>query len=212
MAENEVTETAVEEARSFLDGATVPETRPAHRPSGFTAEKATRILDLIANGVSLREVAKHPDFPGRATLHRWLRQNPEFAEEYVLAKEWAIDLLADDIVSIVDARAAEARAFTKDGDNTFVPPREISSAELKLIQMQVDNRKYLLERLMPRKYGAPVIPADETLPAPGNGDDAKTINGAGGPQIIDAEPMANEIDAWRKAAATPIVSPSKGGE
>jgi hypothetical protein len=197
-------------ARSFLDGATAPETRPAHRPTTFDPEKAARICEAIAGGLSLREVAKLPEFPGRATLFRWLEQYPDFARQYALAKEWRIETMADDIIDIADARE-----IGEDGTldrSVLCASRALDSDTRAHIADRIAQRKWRLQMEMPRKYGLPEQTApqlsspSEQVFGPGShaGDHAKEVNPS------QPHPLEEQIDAWRKASMA-AVSPRAGG-
>jgi transposase-like protein len=77
--------------------------RPRH---SYSPEVADLIYErLAADGASLRQICQDRDMPARSTVFLWLRQRPEFREQYTLAKQFQIQWLADEMVDIADGRA-----------------------------------------------------------------------------------------------------------
>jgi hypothetical protein len=104
------------------------------RPSKFTPALAERILAGLAEGRSLRAVAAEPGMPGRATILRWVATDRDFRDQYARAREICLECWADDIVGIADAVEADLVAIAR-------------------ARLQIDARKWMLARLLPRKYG-----------------------------------------------------------
>ncbi len=59
-------------------------------------ETFRQILDLIANGKSLRQICAMPGMPNKATIFRRARKDTEFALEYAVARDMQADAIADD--------------------------------------------------------------------------------------------------------------------
>ena len=68
------------------------------RPSDFTDEIATRICDLLMDGLSMRSICQADDMPHRTTVVRWLERYPEFASMYAHARTLQADLMDDMIL------------------------------------------------------------------------------------------------------------------
>lgn len=156
------------------------ENLPAKRGRGqqttYTEELADKICDAVADGTSIRALAKREDFPGRTTIARWMNEHPEFAMAYALACRDRLDSMAEDCIAIAD---------------------DSKSDELSKARLRIDTRKWFLGKAAPKKYG-------EMLPAPAgmveptrNGDDAHLVNG--GPQVLDAEPLDRVFSAFDQA-------------
>lgn len=112
-----------------------PLTRLRHQALDHeTAEQ--RVLDLVAGGFSLRQIATRLSDSGigfeAGFLSRWLRETPERAARYRAAREAAAEQLATEIIEIADATIAAA------------DPTQIASARLR-----VDARKWVASKLLP---------------------------------------------------------------
>lgn len=110
-------------------------------------EPVTMVLAAMEEGNSLRkscELAKVPI----GTFLRWVDESPELAEQYTRARARLMDRQAEELEEIGE-RAALAKT-----------PTEV--AGLRLLS---DNRKWLLAKLAPKKYGEKVqVGGAEDLP------------------------------------------------
>ena len=104
------------------------------RPSKYSTEMAENICDLVARGLSLRTICVKSDMPSMSTVCKWLKENPEFSEQYARAREEQADIFADEIIEIADA----------------VEPDSAAVAKAKL---QIDARKWRAAKMSPKKYG-----------------------------------------------------------
>jgi hypothetical protein len=97
--------------------------------------KADAILEAMHDGTSLRKAAKAQRIsPG--TFLRWVDADPALAERYTRARARLLDVQAEELEAIGEAAAA-AKSATK----------------VAGLRLQSDNRKWLLARLAPQKYG-----------------------------------------------------------
>lgn len=99
------------------------------------AEKARKVMDLMEQGQSMRKACAHLGYAPSMFI-RWVDAAPDLQEQYVRARERLLDLQAEELEDIGE-RAAQA-----------VLPVEV--AGLRLLS---DNRKWLLSKLAPKKYG-----------------------------------------------------------
>lgn len=106
---------------------------PIGRPTIYTEDLANEICRLIMEGDSLRKICASGSMPNRSTVHEWLANNHDFADQYVRARELQGDTYADEIVEIADT------ATDKD-----------SAAAAKV---RTDARKWVASKLKPKKYG-----------------------------------------------------------
>ncbi|AZV37880.1 terminase small subunit [Komagataeibacter xylinus] len=72
------------------------------RRSAYSRRLADEICLRLADGQSLRAICADPALPHRATILRWLRDNPAFRALYDTAREAAADTLAEEIIAIAD--------------------------------------------------------------------------------------------------------------
>jgi hypothetical protein len=104
------------------------------RPTEYTQKVADRICEQIAQGYSLRGIVSFdPHVPGRATVHRWLRENPEFRDQYAQAQERRADAYFD--------MALEVACYEPD---------------VQRARLIVDTLKWSAGRLSPKRYGRQV--------------------------------------------------------
>lgn len=116
------------------------------RPSIYTQSLAECVCAELSEGKGLRKICAADDMPSRTTVLRWLREREDFRSQYALAKEFAVEALADEILDIAD-----------DGTNDFSEDDEgnlkFNSENVQRSRLRIDSRKWLLAKLMPRKYG-----------------------------------------------------------
>ena len=131
------------------------------RPTRYSLEAGLEICRRMEQGESLRRICATPGMPGRTTVMRWLEAQPEFRESYARARERLVEFWADEILDIAD-----------DGQNDFVERegREVLNAEnINRSRLRVDLRKWLMSKLLPKKYGDRVtteVVGDPDNPAP----------------------------------------------
>jgi hypothetical protein len=134
------------------------------RPSSFTQEKADAICALLAEGLSLREVCTQDEMPDKSTVMRWLHQNALFRDQYVRAKEIGAEALADDILAIADDASNDwMERHDKEGGTAGWQQNGESA---RRSQIRIDARKWLLSKLVPKKYGDKV---EQTVQGPDGG-------------------------------------------
>lgn len=134
---------------------------PAGRRSEFSQEMADAVCKQLAEGKSLRSIAKLDKFPCVATVCKWLRQFPQFAEQYAHAREAQAEVLASEIIDIAD----EEIAFVKDGNGEEAEIKFDSTAVARN-RLRVDARKWYASKLAPKKYGDKV---ENTIQGPEGG-------------------------------------------
>ena len=110
-------------------------------PSSYTPALADQICDLMSNhGMTLSEICRRDGMPNRSTVLRWTEKNPDFRTKYARAREYLVDFWADQIIQIADD----------------------IGGDVKRDALRVDTRKWLMCKLVPRKYGNDVDPEGET--------------------------------------------------
>lgn len=150
-----------------------PSTSPARPPkkprtgvTRYDPEFAELICERIATTPqSLVKICEAPDMPGIATIFRWLREHPDFQDMYVLAKETQAEVLLEQALDLVDD-ASHDILDTIDGKPIF------NRLALQRCKMQVEHRRWIASKLLPRKYGShqrssqSSPPFEASMPAP----------------------------------------------
>ena len=97
----------------------------------WTPELAQSVLSDIESGLSLRAAAEknHID---KSLILKQARDDESFRNQYARAKEIQLEQMADDIQTIADSADKE---------------------DYNVARLRVDSRKWLLSKLVPKKYG-----------------------------------------------------------
>ncbi len=122
------------------------------RPTLYTKKLAETICGHIADGRGLKSICQAEDMPGETTVYRWLRMedHAEFRHMYARAREDQQDHWADEIIEIADDATNDwMERRTKSGGTVAV----VNSDNINRSRLRVDTRKWLMAKLMPRKYG-----------------------------------------------------------
>lgn len=111
-----------------------PKRKPG-RPSTYTPKIALVICDGLTAGKPMREILRRPRMPAARTVLEWLEKEPEFARNYARARGmWA---------------QSEATAIVKLADSCRGKSHEVVNAT----RVQIDTRKWVIARLLPKIYG-----------------------------------------------------------
>ena len=102
------------------------------RPKAITDQIADEICRRIMDGESMRSICSDSDMPDRATVHRKMASDPDFATKCARAREVQADTLFDDIQDVADT-----------GN-----PEDVQRAKLRVSTMQ-----WRAAKLAPKKYG-----------------------------------------------------------
>ena len=122
----------------------------AGRPSEYSDEIADEICDRLCAPRSLRSICSDADMPSGATVFKWLRQQPSFAEQYARARQAQADALFDESLDIAD-----------DGSNDWMERRRedgstdqvLNGEHVQRSKLRIDTRKWMAGKLAPKKYG-----------------------------------------------------------
>lgn len=129
-----------------------------HDPKQVQAEVCRRLID----GESLRSICGTPGMPNRATIFRWLADDPEFARGYSAAREMQMTFLLEETLDIADDGT---RDKVVDDDGT----ERVDHDAINRSRLRVDTRKWLAAKLAPKKYGEAML----LKQADANGDPLK---------------------------------------
>jgi len=110
------------------------------RPKLRTAGNADRVCALLAEGCTLRQIAGELRIESASSITDWVRADAEFAAHYARAMELRCERMAEEILEIAD-------------DNYTGPDGRADNGAVQQARLRVDSRRWLLSKLMPRKYG-----------------------------------------------------------
>jgi hypothetical protein len=106
---------------------------------------------LIAEGMSLRKVCLEDGMPDKTTVLRWLARHEEFRTQYAEAKEIGAMVWAEEILEIADDGSNDY--MEKLDDEGKAAAWKFMGENVQRSKLRVDSRKWLLSKLMPKKYG-----------------------------------------------------------
>lgn len=116
----------------------------------YTQEIADRICARLAEGESLRAICRTEGMPSEATVRAWALDDVEgFASQYARAREIGYERLADEILDISDDSTGDV--VVDDHGNERTDAERVARSRLR-----VDSRKWLLSKMLPKKYGEKV--------------------------------------------------------
>lgn len=141
----------------------------ARAQSTYTPALAHEICTRIAAGEALTEICKDAHMPPRDTVFGWVFDDREgFNGPYVRAREAAMDLMSEELLSIADEThtMVEVDEVGADGrpllDAQGVVRRKpvlvpLSADVIARNRLRVDTRKWYLAKLAPRRFGDKVV-------------------------------------------------------
>jgi len=108
---------------------------------------ADEMIKMVALGYSLRQIAAEPGFLHERKLKEKIAQDQELRERFLEAKRVAALFMADEIVELSDEAMERAKYFDQDGN------KRTDSGGVQAVKLQVDSRKWLLVKLLPKVFG-----------------------------------------------------------
>lgn len=121
--------------------------------STYTTAIATSICQMLIEGMSLRQICEQPGMPNKATVLRWLADEKRsvFRDQYTRAREMQAEAMADEILEISDdGRNDWMEIQNKEGENVGW---RINGEAVQRSKLRVDSRKWLMSKMLPKKYG-----------------------------------------------------------
>jgi hypothetical protein len=116
----------------------VPEVKRPKLPGAgdYTPEKASRILERLAEGEGLHEICRDEDMPAESTVRKWAVDDEYgFGAQYMRARDIGLDCRADRLRDT--ARAAIG----------------LDAAGVNAHRLVVDTEKWYLSKIAPKRYG-----------------------------------------------------------
>lgn len=116
----------------------------------FDQLKANVICARLAEGESLRSVCRDDGMPSEAAVRAWaLDDVADFAAQYARARELGYEAQAERIIELSD----ECRIGKKVTRKANGDVEEIEGDMVERSRLQIDARKWILAKMLPKKYG-----------------------------------------------------------
>jgi len=129
------------------------------RPSIYSQELADKICLRLAEGETLRSICRDEAMPTRSTITEWVVNDREgFSDQYARARDMQLEYWSDEIIEIADDAHNDwmERNGGEDNQSWIVNGEHVSRSKLRS-----DNRKWLLSKLKPERYGEKVTHAGD---------------------------------------------------
>ena len=110
-----------------------------------TINNAERICAMLAEGYTLRQIARELSFRSASAIVNWANEDTAFRERYAGAMELRCARMAEEILEISD----NASNDWMEREGLIVPDHE----NVQRSRLRVDSRKWLLAKMLPKKYG-----------------------------------------------------------
>lgn len=115
----------------------------------YTPELAQKVCDALARTGSLRAVCRELGI-GRNTVVDWIVKDIDgFADAYARAKDIGIDELVDEMLEISNTPVMGTETTQKADGGVEVKTSEMLGHR----KIQIETRRWLAERMAPKKYG-----------------------------------------------------------
>lgn len=82
-------------------------------PGSYSPALAEAVCFRLLAGKTLSEVCREPGMPAMATVYKWRRERPDFAEDYRVARRMAVEAILDETLAVAEAVTAETVAATR---------------------------------------------------------------------------------------------------
>lgn len=131
------------------------------RPSLYTDAIADEICRRLAEGEALREICRSEGYPSEAAVRSWAIDDLHgFGARYARAREIGYDVIAEGILELADTALIGTKSVSKP---TGVETTEGDNVDRS--RLQIDARKWLLSKMLPKKYGDKLeLAGDKTSP------------------------------------------------
>jgi len=140
--------------------------KPHGRPLTYSSDIANEICARLAAGEGLNGICRDEHMPPAPTVRGWVIDDHEgFAARYARAREIGWEFHAEEILRMADdCRVGQIVTVKGDGKT------EVKSADMvERARLQIDARKWLLSKMLPKKYGEKILHGsdpDNPLPTP----------------------------------------------
>jgi len=126
------------------------------RPSTYDPTVATRICEMLSEGIPLREICRGQGMPPWRTVYSWMDRDADLAASIARARELGYDAIAEECLRIADTpQSGKKVTMSEDGMTETVEDM------LGHRKLQIETRLKLLAKWNPKKYGERVAVAGD---------------------------------------------------
>jgi len=128
---------------------------PVGRPTIYSEEMIAVICARIADGESMRSIARDDSMPAMTTMFRWLGESEQFKKQYAIAMAQRAEGMFEDMIEIADEECTfikKSKHGSKDDGDEEVEVAFDPTAVARN-RLRVDTRKWMLAKMVPKRYG-----------------------------------------------------------
>lgn len=126
------------------------------RPSTYDPAVATKLCEMLSDGISLREICEGAGMPPWRTVYSWMERDPDLAAAIARARELGYDAIAEQCLRIADTpKTGKKVTMSEDGMT------EVVEDMLGHRKLQIETRLKLLAKWSPKRYGERVSVAGD---------------------------------------------------
>ena len=166
----------------------------------ITPETQEAILTMMAEGMSLSDICRKPEMPGRTAVHALILSDKSFANKYARAAELRSEAVFDEMFSIADETSGDI-IETESG-------AKLNAEHVQRARLRIDTRKWALSKMNPKKYG-------DRIEAVGPGPEGEHLHKVSADEAFAAFLAGMASLAPRAAGGTPspddVVSDGEAG-
>jgi hypothetical protein len=108
------------------------------------------ICRRLADGESLNHICKSKGYPAESTVRYWVLDDVDgFAAKYARARAVGYERLAEDILRIADTPMIGIKTKINEKGEAEITEGDM----IEHRRLQVDSRKWMLAKMLPKKYG-----------------------------------------------------------
>ena len=122
------------------------------RPSTYSEKVANAVCKALSDGESLRAYCRKDDTPCMTTVMKWLRDVPDFAQQYAHARELQAEAMLDEIIEIADNCTDDVQFLVADDESGEGAKASIKHSAIQRARVQIDARKWVMGKMAPKKY------------------------------------------------------------
>lgn len=121
------------------------------RPSKYTKKLAEEVCARLAEGESMRKIAKDDHMPTSRTMFNWLSTKDAFLQQYEISKAECADMYAEEIIEIADDTSNDY--IDVSDENGATGATRLNTEHVQRSRLRIDSRKWVASKLKPKKYG-----------------------------------------------------------
>jgi len=108
------------------------------------------VMDMIEEGMPLRQILRLKDMPSTQTFYRWLKFDEEKSKRYARSSDIRADQIFDEMFDIADNGTND---YTEFENSEGIKVSKFNPENVQRSRLRIDTRKWALSKMNPKKYG-----------------------------------------------------------